>query len=145
MQIKKFIAATSLAALTTLSLAACGDDSDSDSDNGNPLQTSETTEGGTETTDDGGMETTDGGTDPMGGEVSREDYTQGIREIIAPAVPGLSETDLDTLAQCITLDSYDKVSPETRESVANGVDVTTGEDGQILFDVAESCASGLSK
>ena len=65
MAMKKLIAATTLA-VTALSLAACGDDSE---DNGNPLLTNETTD--EETTDE---ETDDGET----GEVTDEKFNEGV-------------------------------------------------------------------
>lgn len=167
MKIKKFVATLSLAAMTTFSLAACGDDSESEDTNGNPLISNnggddkDDTDNDNDDADDdnddidvpgGDTDDTDDDNDDIdmpggdddgvdGGEVSEQAYIDGMKSILSGAVPNIDEAGLDELAQCVSDLTFDEISPESRESVANGVDVMTGEDGQILYDAAYSCAS----
>lgn len=192
MKIKKFVATLSLAAMTTFSLAACGDDSDSDGTKDNPLVSDnggddkddtdkDDTDNGNDDADDAdddndgidvpggdaddadddndgmdapggdaddadddndGMDAPGGDADGMdGGEATEQAYIDGMKMILSGAAPNLDEATLDELAQCVSDLTFDQISPESRESVANGVDVTTGQDGQILYDAASSCAS----
>lgn len=80
-----------------------------------------------------------------GGDDDREAYTKGVADILRPVSPEYDEETLMDFAECITDATYDDISEETRESVINGVDVTTGDDGQTLYDAVLVCDEKFAK
>lgn len=132
---KRSMMATIAAVALPLGLAACSDSSEEDTDT-TQTETADggedTTDGGEDTTDggedttDGGEDTTDGG-DSAGGRPSKEEYRQGMEELLNSmgyteekyAEAGVTAEQIDAYYNCIVEDSYDNLSDGFIQGVAN--------------------------
>ncbi|WP_129840612.1 hypothetical protein [Streptomyces sp. RFCAC02] len=130
-----------VAAVTALSLTACGDDSDSD-DNASGSDTSAAESGGSESTDDSG----DGATEEAGGEEgtgTEEDAGGGDFSGIpaSDALQGLWSAGIDTPETSPVLSFTDVmvVYMDDGSGTGNTCTGTLGEQGHITL---ESCVQG---
>ena len=80
-----------------------------------------------------------------GGDDDREAYTKGVADILRPVSPEYDEETLTAVSECIADATYDDISDETKEAIIDGVDVTTGDDGKLLYDSALDCDEKVAK
>lgn len=82
---------------------------------------------------------------PVGG-VGRDEYTAGVTKVLTPVfAKDLTDEQIAEIASCITDKTYDEVTEETREMVANGQDIRPGNpDHQTIFDASSSCSVKVS-
>lgn len=82
---------------------------------------------------------------PAGG-VGRGEYTAGVTKVLTPVFgKDLTDEQIAEIASCITDKTYEEVSEETREMVADGKDIMPGNpDHQTIFDASSACTVKIS-
>ena len=75
------------------------------------------------------------------GDGDRDAYTDGVKKILVDAAGGVDDKMMDEIAECVTDATFDEISDEGKKSIMDGKDVTSGEDGQLLYSATSTCAA----
>lgn len=78
--------------------------------------------------------------------VTEEEYTKGLHQIIAPALPADAPKELiDEAVNCLADRTYDRVSGVTKRNVANGEDLIAEKDTDLFSSISEQCGREASE